>query len=391
MALHTITAFTTTQNPADTTYKVSFGFTATDSDSDTLALSYDWKKQSDSVWTSATTTAPYSVNATGAGVAVSGVWDLDTDYFGNDIDVPVTLRVSASRAAIAATGTLTAVAANATTGIKEGDSFVVGGRTYEFTTDVAVTAGRVPVVLATATDTAAQVKAAIILAINTDTLATVTASSGSGNVVNLVAKTAGVASNVAITQSISNSATLTPVGMANGADVSVVTATSNITVDTGNGDLLPVDAAPTTESKFNFTEKVIEGRSEEYGAVSQGSFFGSQAKKILNTVGAGTRDFARIYADRNFRTERAVLVNPTFFDANIGSSVFTVVTKPVAWLTDIAGNTLSSDKVWANDTIYAVVQRQVKSLGNASGLLVQQNTPVIAYLMSAVQFENMVG
>lgn len=388
MALHTLTSFTTTQNPADPTFKVSFGFTATDADGDLLSLAYEWKKQSETTWNLATTTAPASVTAAAGGTAVSGVWDLDADYTGNELDVPLTLRVTATRAPIAAVGSLTAVAAHATTGIKDGDSFVVGGRTYEFTTDASVTAGRVPVVLATATDSAALVKAAIILAINTDASATVTAVSGAGNLINLTAKTAGVAGNVNITQSISNSATLTPVGMAGGDDAAVVTASSNITADTGNGEELAETVVKTSD--LDFSKKVIEGRGNEYGAVSQGGFFGAQAKKILNTVSAGTRDFARIYGDRNLKNERAVLVNANFFLTNRGSASFNIVVKPVAWLTDIAAGSLSSDKVWANNTIYAVVSRPAKSLNN-SRIIVQQNSGVLAYLMSARHFNNMVA
>lgn len=384
-----LTSLTATQK-SDNTYRVDFGFNAVNATNLDLALTYFWKKQSDSTYLPATTTAPATVTAVSGGTAVAGTWDLDADFTGSVLAVPLTLQVTSTAAAIAATGSLTAVAANASTGIKEADYFTIGSRVYEFTTDATIVAGRVPVTLATSTDSAALVKAAIIAAINGDTSAIVTAASGAGQLINLTAKTAGVAGNITVTQSISNSATLTPVGLTGGVDPVVVSATYNITADTGTGDLPLVIDVPNV--KHDFHDKTIEGPWDNYGAVAQGNMFGSYAKKVLNVVAAGTtvvggRKFARIYGDRNLNNERAVLVNPTYWAANQGSNTtWNVVVKPISWFTDVVSRTLSNDAQWAGNTIFAISSTKVSNAASAS-VLVQQPV-VLAYLMSAAQFES---
>ena len=391
MAAQTISAFTTTQL-SDGTYRVNYGFTVADADSDSLSLAYNWKKQSDSSYVTANhVTGPYTVAATPGGVALTGTWDLDADFAGNLLAVPLTLQIVSTKAPVGSAGSLTAIAADTTTGIEEGDTVTIGGRIYEFSTDQTIVSGHVVVLIPSATATAAQVKTALIAAITGDVDATVTATSGAGQLINLASKTVGAASNVAITESISNTATLTPVGLTGGADAQVVSATSNITADTGSGDVLPeVVVTAVNTSKYDFSSRVIEGSSNEYGAVAQGNLFGSYAKKVLNTVESGIREFVRIYGDRNLHNERAVLVNPAFLEANTGSAQFTVVVKPVAWLTDIAARTLSNDKQWANNTIYAVVRTNV-SHAQSAGALVQRHSPVLAYLMSAAQFEQTIN
>lgn len=116
-----------------------------------------------------------------------------------------------------ATGTLTAVAANPGTGIADGDIFTLndGGvaRTFEFDTTGSVAVGRVRVAIGP-TDTAAAVKTAIIAAINSlGTAFKITAESGSGLTILLTNRTLSLAANTAITESLSNGQTLTPVGM----------------------------------------------------------------------------------------------------------------------------------------------------------------------------------
>ena len=121
-------------------------------------------------------------------------------------------------------GSLTAVAANPTTGIKDGDTFTISdgvtSKTFEFDTNSSITSPHIPVTLGSSTDGSLLVKAAIILAINSAGL-TVTATSGLGNLVILNNSVWGVAGNHAISQTISNGATLTPVGM-QGGGVNVV-------------------------------------------------------------------------------------------------------------------------------------------------------------------------
>lgn len=120
-----------------------------------------------------------------------------------------------------ANGSLTAVAMGSGTSIQQGDTFVLTdvnavSKTFEF--DVAntgVTTGHVAVEMATASDSASLVKAAIILAVNNSGLA-VLATSGGGQLVKLEQQGAGTAGNTTITQTLSNSATLTPVNFSGG-------------------------------------------------------------------------------------------------------------------------------------------------------------------------------
>lgn len=390
MALQTISSLVASQNSSDATYKVAFGFTIADADSDTLALAYEYKKQADSTYLPATTTAVSTVAATVGGVALTGNWDLDRDYFGNELAVPLTLRVTSTKAPVASMGELTAIAASTSDGIEDGDTLSIGTRVYEFSADATVTAGRVRIALATATDTDAVIKAAIIAAINADVDSPVTASADTGMKILLLSKTVGADSNITITESISNTATLTPVGMIRGADAEVVSATVNVTANTGTGVVPPnvVEVPTYTARTIDLSANVIEGKHNEYGAVAQGDLRGSFANKVLNTVTAGVRDFARIYGDRNVRNERAVLVNKTFFEENVGSTTFTVVYKPISWFTDVAFRGLSSDKMWENNTVYAIMRQTL--VPTQGGARIQTGT-VLSYLMSARQFSETVN
>ncbi len=391
MALHTITGLAGTQ-ASDGTYKINFSFTATDADSDTLYLVPEYKLSTSSTWLPATTNLPATVAATPGGVLVNGVWDLDKDFEDNLQGATFNFRVTATRKFFA-TGSLTAIAANTTNGIEEGDSFVVGGKTFEFTTDNAVTPGRFPVLIPSATATNAQVKAAIIAAINApgpdQTTASVTASSGAGMVINLVAKTEGTGGNVAITQSISNSATLTPVGMVGGLASEVVTAPVTLSgIDTGVASTENTAAVPElTPDKNDVEISRLEGTNKQKGAVASGGFRWSRAKSAIEDIRLGKQTIVTIYSDRAIGTGVAVLVNPEVYADLLGSETTLVVNKPVQWLMNTAWRSFSS-LFRTPTTVYAI---QISSVGDAVGFGNTRTSTgtTVAYLISYVDYLRM--
>lgn len=121
-----------------------------------------------------------------------------------------------------ARGSLIAEEANAVTGIADGDTFIISDGvtavTFEFDTNASVGGGNTPVTITTSM-TAANVKAAIIAAINGHAFG-ITASSGSGNRIELVNDANGTAGNVAITETMANvidsGVSLSPEGMSGG-------------------------------------------------------------------------------------------------------------------------------------------------------------------------------
>src|ERR1035437_1232208 len=379
----TITSLTTTQL-TDGTERVSFSFTATNASTLNLALTYAWQLQTNGTYVPATTTGPVNVSAVSGGTAVTGWWDIPVDIETPKVNLPVTFQVNSFAPAVFATGTLTAVAANASTGIKEADTVTIGGRIYEFTTDATIGAGHVAVTIPSATATAAQVQAALILAINTDASHTVQAIAGTGTNVNLTALLPGTTYNIIITQSISNSATLTPVVVA-GVNIVTVSATSNITLGhTGTIEVVIPD------TPYNFSKKLIEGTWDNYGWVAQGNMFGAYAKKVYHAVKVGTREYAKIFGDRNAANERAVLVNAAYWLANQSNApTWNVVVKPIAWFTDIAARTLSDSTQWGGNTVYAIASTHVKPQTNVHAL--KKVYVIEAYLVSAAQFAAVVG
>ena len=388
MALHTITGLAGTQ-ASDGTYKINFSFTATDADSNTLYLVPEYKLSTSSTWLPATTNLPATVAATPGGVLVNGVWDLDKDFGDNLQGASFNFRINATNK-IFATGTLTAVAAHPTTGVKEADTFVVGGKTFEFTTDNAVTAGNFPVLLPSATATNAQVKAAIIAAVNAPgpdlTTATVTAASGAGMVINLVAKTEGTGGNVSITQSISNSATLTPVGMAGGLASEVVTTPVTLSgINTGVASTENTAVvAELTDDQTDVEISRLEGTNTQKGAVASGGFRWSRAKSAIEDIRLGKQTIVTIYSDRAIGTGVAVLVNPEVYANLVGSESPLVVNKPVQWLMNTAWRSFSSLFKPAT-TVYAI---QISSVGDAVGFgntRLSKGTTV-AYLISYVDY-----
>ena len=151
------------------------------------------------------------------GVHSAVVFEFDTNssVISGHIAVPFTPGVQA-------TGHLTAVAADPTTGIKYGDTFTINDGNsdlvFEFNSSSGTLGGigHIRVTLASTTDFNWQVADAIRLAINNSVSFSAIADVPLGiAITNLAYSHTG---NVAITQSISNGATLTPVGMTGGVD-----------------------------------------------------------------------------------------------------------------------------------------------------------------------------
>jgi len=127
-----------------------------------------------------------------------------------------------------ATGSLTAVASDPNTSIKNSDTLTISDGTTAVTF-VFKTDGSTPayVITVPVNGTPSQVKAAIISAVNAAGF-NVTASAGSGNRIVLTNSVAGTAGNVTVTQSISNSATLSPTGMMGGLSASALTWSADL-------------------------------------------------------------------------------------------------------------------------------------------------------------------
>ncbi len=143
-------------------------------------------------------------------------------------------RVSGRKAA----GSLDFIASGVGVAIEDGDTVTISDGagntdTYEF--DVGgggVTLGNIAVVI-NASDTATAIKAAFLLAVVGGTAA-VTYVSGVGNLVTIENDVIGIAGNVAIVESISNSQTLTPVGMTGGENLPVVPIVDILRIDQGD-------------------------------------------------------------------------------------------------------------------------------------------------------------
>lgn len=116
-------------------------------------------------------------------------------------------------------GTLTAFFANPLTGVADGDAFIVSDgtltKTFEFDTNASVIGAHIPVTIGT-TDGSTLVKNAIIGALAVSGLS-ITVSSGPGNLIYLSNNSHGVIGNAAITEVFANAGvTLSPTGMSGG-------------------------------------------------------------------------------------------------------------------------------------------------------------------------------
>jgi hypothetical protein len=384
MALQTVSILTLSQ-PDAATAKVNFNGTIADADSDILSVAYQWKLSTDAEWKIATTTAPASVTALPGGTAVAGVWDVDADYSGSLQAATLQLRAVATKAAAKASGTLTAVAANDTTGIKDGDTFILGGVTFEFTTDgQPATVGRTAVGLGSPTANVAAVKTALINAIN-NSAATVSAASGSGNLILLTADEGGTAGNVSITETFANGGvTLTPVGMSGGVNAEVVNgATASLaaasTGTVGEASIALVDPHPQKNivDFYQLEQLGVYGK----GVMAQAHFKGSVVYKAIDMLRAGTRAKFDIEADRaGLKLRRAVLISVSEWNRVRGSASLTIVLKSKQWLSHAAWRALSAPVMFDVDgsTVYAIFESKI-----VGGQTIQT---IVAYLVSGEKY-----
>lgn len=108
-----------------------------------------------------------------------------------------------------ARGSLTIEKADLIRGMKDGDTVTISDgvnvKTFELDTNAVVSGGNIPVTII-ATSTAAQIRTALIAAINAAVTLNVTASSGTGTRIELVNDANGVAGNVTITEVVANKA-----------------------------------------------------------------------------------------------------------------------------------------------------------------------------------------
>jgi len=211
----------------------------------------------------------YRGNVEGSKVIRSSVTETITGSLAIDVGSPIYLPTLGTTGSVIATvgsgvasyGRLTAVAmgasAGATSGIKDQDQFRISDgttlRIFEFDVSGGVTGGHFAVTGAYGAN-AATVKANIIKAVQGATFG-ITASSGSGNVIILTNKTAGVAGNVLITQSM-DYATLTPRGMSGGLAAGTVTIPTGVSC-AGGSVTFGADKLGSTIT-VNFSEKLYK-------------------------------------------------------------------------------------------------------------------------------------
>jgi hypothetical protein len=388
MASETITALSLTQSVAGS---VSVSFTATDALNSALVYTYQWKLSSSSTWAKATTTLPSTGTAASGGTAVSGVWNLDADYIGPLTSGAFDFQVTALRAPLYATGSVTAIAANASSGLSAHDTLTIGS-IYEFTVDGTFTAGHVPVHLATASDAASVVETELIAAITTDPAATVNAVAGTGTTINLTAKTAGTAGNVAITQSISHSATFTPVGMQNGAaETDVVASNLSSTWNTGSlgepGDSLIVGPGGNTQ-EINEYDRFGK---HPVGTLPQQYLKKYLIYKILDQFVAGKRSlftFVNNYsqttpklAGTSSTQRRAVLISTAEWTRTNGGTTLKIAPHSRQRLANYAYKAITNYALFAPAPIVSVYKDTI-----VNGAVVKTT---VAYFMSAATYDSL--
>lgn len=385
----TITATTLSQSVAGGTVAVSF--TATDAASRTLNLSYRYRAHGTTDWLVPTTTLPDTVSATPGGASVSGTWeindDVNTDVTSASFDFEV---VATSQQAVASTGSATVLDANATTGVRDGDTIVIAGRTYEFNTTGGVTAGNVAVPLAGVVDTQANVKAALLAAVNADTQASVHAvANAAAGRVDFTYAVPGIIGNIAITKTAAVPAAITVTGLTGGLDIETVTSDATVTATTNAGISVPEDAdsdlpLPGQVDPENFQHDELrilelEGHVDRYGAVAQGNMNWSFAKSCLNDLESGKRWVIQIFRDRNDPEPRAMLVNPDIYEKVVGSNDPNLVAKDVPWFINTAYRNLTS--LFRDHTVYRVNSTVIPAIGPVAHRK-NISSKVVAYLMS---------
>jgi hypothetical protein len=431
----TITSLVGTQL-TDGTARVHVTATVTDSGSKTIGLAYRFKHVADSAWQTAVTTGPASIAATPGGAALNFYWDLDASSIDTTTTANFDFEIVATVPAIAATGSFTAVAANATTGIKDGDTLVIAGHTYEFDSTGAVSdPAHIAITLASATDTAAVVATELIAAVNGDATAAVTASAGSGTTVNFTEDVPGAAGNVAITYTFANSITPTKTGMSGGADVATVTSSVIVLTGAATDAVAPLSEAVTVPASVAAAETAttpplknvlvvrrFEGTKTVLGSQPQDFVKGTQAYAVLDALRNGS--YAKFNYDVHYSKlnneltvqqmdTRGALANMAFPGSpaqaepylSVGTARRGVVLSVAEYTRVTVGHTLSATlqskqwfayKAWRSFTRYFTDTTKVYAIYEDTFTNGMQGTKVltktvIAYLMLDSYYETLRG
>ena len=383
----TITGLAGTQL-TDGSHKVHVTGTIADAASAVLALVYEFKHASESTWSIAVTDGPKVVNSTPAGVALDFLWDLDASSIDDTETANFDFRVSASAAAVAAAGSVTAVAANATTGLVDGDVVAIAGQSYEIDTDNdGVVAGNIAVVVAP-NASAGSVQTALANAIRGNVNSGVTVATAAAGKINFTAKTAGAAGNVAITETLGNAGvTLTPVGLAGGADAVEAAATASITLTgatTGGVAELPSEVVVPALPRNTVYVSRFEKLSNVKGATPQDFAKGAAVYARLDALREGTYDKFGYSAPVNGEhVERAVLISVAEFERVAEGKVIEPILQSKQWLAHKAWRSLV--QVFADPETVIAVYESTWRPGNGGTL--QASQTVVAYLLSSAYYE----
>lgn len=417
----TITSLTGTQLN-DGSSKVHVTATVANTAGASVGLVYEFKHVSATAWSPAVTDGPASVVAAVGGTALDFLWDLDASSIDSTTTADFNFRVTAQVNALPAKGSVTAVAANATTGIKDGDKVVIAGQTYEFDTDSTLnTIGAIAVTI-TASANQAAVQTALYNAIRNNVNAGVTAATGAAGLINLTAATAGAAGNVAITQTMANGGvTLTPVGLAGGADATTNAAQAAITLTgaaTGAVPPLPETVTvPTLPNSNTIYVSKYEKAGKVLGSTPVAFFSGAAAYSRLDALRSGKyakfdydlqytevvndKTIAEMDKNQNMAVlalpghpsydsagvqlstaRRAVLISVAEFNRVTAGKTVTKTLQPKQWLAYKANK--SFVRLFANPNAVYAIYEDTYLPGN-KGTLVQTQT-VIAYLLSAANY-----
>jgi hypothetical protein len=377
---------TTAQQTAGT---AAVSFTVTGSSAVTVALSYQWRLASVSTWTDVhTSTLASTLAVTTSAQTVTGVWNLDADNITEDLTDAIYFRAVATQAAVQATGTLTVTAVGSGT-LTLGDTFTVGGETFQFVdNEDNVTIGDIPVVVADAA-TQAAVRTAAINAVNGQNINTVAAASdATAGKIDFTADAGGVAGNVTIVVSTGNAGALTATGMTGGVDPVVSTTSSaSTTLYTGSVDMSVDTLTPLSKALNTVTIYKLDRFGKAVaGALPQSYLKKSIVYEALDLFAAGTRskfeydlDYAKASASDHQR--RAVLISVTEYSRVIGTKSVTTVLKSKQWLAYYANKALSNSTFFENNTVYAISSTKI-----VKGVV---SKTIIAYLLSGTLYHSL--
>lgn len=420
----TITSLAGTQLN-DGSHKVHVTANVANSAGATVGLVYEFKHSADSVWSPAVTDGPASMVAAIGGTALDFLWDLDASSIDSTTTANFNFRVTAQVNALPAVGSVTAVAANATTGVKDGDTVVIAGETYEFDTNGTLSnIGAIGVTI-TASANQSAVQTALYNAIRNNVDAGVTAATGAAGLINLTATEAGIAGNVAITQTMANGGvTLTPVGLAGGAEATLNDAQASITLTgatTGAVSPLPETVSvPTLPNSNTVYVSKYEKAGKVLGSTPVAFFSGAAAYSRLDALRSGKyakfdydlqysevvndKTLAQMDQNQNMAVlampghpaydsadiklssaRRAVLVSVSEFNRVTAGKTVLSTLQPKQWLAYKAVKSLV--RIFAVPTTVYAIYEDTYVPGNGGTL--NQTRTVIAYLLSAAHYNSL--